>query len=238
MAEPVPSAAPRTGRAQARAAMVAEIKAIARRQLEEHGPDGLNLRAVARELGVVSSAVYRYFASRDELLTALIIDAYDAVGDAAEAAAADRAGDAPERLARVARSVRDWAVAHPRDYALVYGSPVPGYQAPDDTVSPALRVTAAFASVVVDGLAAGQIDPRPRGPIPAPVAADLAVIRTGLGADAPDEVLSRALLVWTGLFGHLSYTLFGHLHRGISDYDAFFEHQLERWIDLLVGDPA
>ena len=196
---------------------------------------------MARELGVVSSAVYRYFASRDELLTALIIDAYDAVGEAAEGAAADRSGDVRARVARLARAVRAWAVANPRDYALVYGSPVPGYQAPDDTVTPALRVTGAFVAVVVDGVASGEIDPGPwpgsPAPVPPSVAADFAGIRQGFAIDVPDEVLGRALIVWTALFGHLSYTLFGHLHRGITDYDAFFEHQLDRWIDLLVGAP-
>src|SRR6202046_3771698 len=80
-----PSAS-RTARERARAELTREIKQEARRQLAASGAQGLSLRAVARELGMVSSALYRYFPSRDELLTALIIDAYDALGEAAEAA--------------------------------------------------------------------------------------------------------------------------------------------------------
>ena len=77
-----------TARARAREALIAEIKDAAHRQLEENGASGISLRAVAQELGMASSAVYRYFPSRDDLLTALIIDAYDSLGEAAEAAAA------------------------------------------------------------------------------------------------------------------------------------------------------
>ena len=77
----------RTARERARAELTDEIKAVARRQLATVGAQGLSLRAVSRELGMVSSALYRYFPSRDDLLTVLIIDAYDALGEAAEAAA-------------------------------------------------------------------------------------------------------------------------------------------------------
>src|SRR5215472_7081460 len=96
------TSAGRTARERARAELTREIKQEARRQLAAHGAQGLSLRAVARELGMVSSALYRYFPSRDELLTALIIDAYDALGEAAEAASAGRpAADLPERVVGV-----------------------------------------------------------------------------------------------------------------------------------------
>ena len=117
-----------------------EIKDVARRQLGEHGSAGLSLRAVARELGMVSSAVYRYFPSRDELLTALIIDAYQAIADAAEHSESRvRRGDLAGRWLATARAMRRWAVEHPQEYALIFGSPVPGYQAPQDTIDPAAR---------------------------------------------------------------------------------------------------
>lgn len=226
---------PSTPRALARVERIAEIKAAARRQLAEVGSDALSLRAVARELGVVSSAVYRYFASRDELLTALIIDGYDAVGSAAEVAAEGSAGrSVGERWKAVARAVRSWAVANPHDYALIYGSPVPGYQAPVDTVSPALRAPLAAMAVVRDGVEAGEIDGSRTSPVPRAVHADFAVIRTGMGFDLSDEVLARSLAAWTGLLGHISYVLFGHLHNGITDEDAFFELQLARSADQLL----
>jgi AcrR family transcriptional regulator len=135
------TSAGRTARERARAELTREIKQEARRQLAAHGAQGLSLRAVARELGMVSSALYRYFPSRDELLTALIIDAYDALGDTAEAADAGQPpADIRGRWEATCRAVRDWALAHPHEYALIYGSPVPGYRAPQATVAPATRV--------------------------------------------------------------------------------------------------
>src|SRR4051812_28648339 len=116
------TSAPTTARARARAELTREILASAQRQLAEVGAAGLSLRAVARDLGMVSSAVYRYFSSRDELLTVLIVDAYDSVGDAAEAAAAAARGSTESRFVTVATAIRRWAVEHPHDYALIYGS--------------------------------------------------------------------------------------------------------------------
>src|ERR1700751_1788393 len=123
--------ASQTARERVRAELIREITEIARRPLATEGGAGLSLRAVAREMGMVSSAIYRYFPSRDDLLTALIVDGYNAIGEVAEEP--DRGcpdGDCPGRWLAVARAVRDWALTHPHEYALVYGSPVPGYQAP------------------------------------------------------------------------------------------------------------
>ena len=120
--------ASRTARERVREELTREIAEIARSQLATEGAAGLSLRAVAREMGMVSSAIYRYFPSRDDLLTALIIDGYNAIGLAAEQAdAACPPGDYTERWLAICRAVRDWALAHPHEYALVYGSPVPGY---------------------------------------------------------------------------------------------------------------
>src|SRR5215475_3467207 len=120
-----------TARERARAQITLEIKEEARRQLAAEGAQQLSLRAVARALGMVSSALYRYFPSRDDLLTALIIDAYDSLGSAAERAVADAktGADGGTRSGARARwracciAVRDWAIANPHEYALIYGSP-------------------------------------------------------------------------------------------------------------------
>ena len=145
-----------TARERARAVLTDEIKDAARRQLAVSGATGMSLRAVARELGMVSSALYRYFPTRDDLLTALIVDAYNALGAAAEHALA---GPAParERWIAACHAIRDWARSNPHEYALVYGSPVPGYRAPDATIGPASRVPLAFAGVVRDALATGEL---------------------------------------------------------------------------------
>ena len=225
-----------TARARARAQLTEEIKAAARRQLAEVGAAGLSLRAVARELGMVSSAVYRYFDSRDALLTALIVDAFDAVGTAAEGALEAAPADTGSRWLAVARAVRDWALAHPNDYALVYGSPVPGYRAPEDTIDPAARVSLVMLRILSEGVATGRIDTTPTASVPRPLHADLSRLRSLAAPGVPDEVLARGLLVWTGLFGAISYELFGHLHRVIEDYDRFFDHQMSRAGAYLVGE--
>lgn len=216
-----------TARARARTELTQEIKSAARRQLAEVGAAALSLRAVARELEMVSSAVYRYFPSRDDLLTALIVDAYDAVGSAAEEAERNEGGRFPERWLAVATAIRRWAIASPQEYALVYGSPVPGYRAPSDTIPPAMRVTGAALRVVADGLAAGEIDPRPRLPMPRAVKADLRALRDVV-PDLPDDVLARTLEAWAALLGSLNLELFGHLHNVVSDFDAYFAHQARR----------
>jgi AcrR family transcriptional regulator len=148
-------AATQTARDRARAELTSEIKAEARRQLAAGGAPQLSLRAVARELGMASSALYRYFPSRDDLLTALIIDAYDALGQQAERAdAALPQASSRARWRACCHAVRGWAIEHPHEYALIYGSPVPGYQAPRQTVAPAARVAAVFGGVLRDATAA------------------------------------------------------------------------------------
>src|SRR5690606_38690719 len=180
----------RTARERVRAELIREITGIARRQLATHGAHGLSLRAVAREMGMVSSAIYRYFPSRDDLLTALILDGYNAIGEAVAGADATRPRDDPTgrwlavwraapacalppppdahagRWLAVCRASRDWALAHPHEYALLYGSPVPGYRAPRDTVGPATRATAVYGRILADAHEAGVLDPPPVGPPP------------------------------------------------------------------------
>ena len=221
-------------RARVRAELTEEILTVARRHLAEQGAAALSLRAVARDVGMVSSAIYRYYASRDELLTALIVEAFDAVGEAAEQADAARPrDDLVGRWLAVARAVRRWAIANPQQYALVYGSPVPGYAAPQDTVDPAARVSLVLLGILVDGAAAGVLEDE-RIETSRAVRADLARLRA-VAPGVPDGVLVRGLAAWTGLFGHISYELFGHLHGVIDDYDGFFDLQMARTGEWLVG---
>ena len=122
------------------------------------GAAALSLRAIARDLGMVSSAIYRYFPSRDDLLTALIIDSYDRLGAAVEAA--DACGAPPRRLPAPAGARRRtpsaaWAVDHPSEWALLFGTPVPGYAAPQDTIPSATRYAAVLVAVLTDMAAAG-----------------------------------------------------------------------------------
>lgn len=215
-------------RARVRAELVQEIKQEARRQLAQAGAPALSLRAVARQLGMASSAIYRYFPSRDQLLTALIIDAYDTIGAATEAAdAACERQDFSGRWRADCNAVRNWALEHPHEYALVYGSPIPGYRAPEDTIGPASRVTLALAAVVRDAAAAGALR-EPFVPECAPALSTAAAIEAErLGPVAlpgvPEDAIVRALVAWTQLFGIVSFELFGHLAGVVEDINALFE---------------
>lgn len=226
----------RTIRARVREELTSEIKAIARRQL---GIDGANLslRAVARELGMVSSAVYRYFPSRDDLLTALIIDCYNELGEAAEAAEArvDRT-DLLGRWLAVGQAVRRWALANPAEYALIYGSPVPGYRAPVDTIGPASRPTMLILRLLADGFAAGVLAAAgPGAPLPAVVEADLRRLLVEAGLELPIELLARGTTAWIQLFGAVSFELFGRLNNLIeASRPDFFDYQL-RTVAAHVG---
>ena len=225
-----------TARDRARAELTAEIKDESRRQLAAGGADALSLRAVARELGMASSAIYRYFPSRDDLLTALIIDAYDALGGAVEQAIAGRrAGDHLARWRAACRTVREWALGHPHEYALIYGSPIPGYSAPRDTVEPAARIPFALLGVIRDCWLAGRLKP---------AATQLSMSRTmarqvdgvaGLTGmvDLPRPTLAAVLVAWTQLFGMVSFELFGHLEGVFDDKGAVFEHSVNQLAHLI-----
>ncbi|NKY85209.1 TetR/AcrR family transcriptional regulator [Nocardia veterana] len=199
-----------TPRSRARARTMDEIVRIGREHLAVHGAAALSLRAVARDLGVVSSAVYRYVRSRDELLTMLVVDGYTELADAVDAALAAAPADAATRLRVLARAVRDWALAEPARYGLLFGTPVPGYDAPaQETVAPGTRVVAALLRIVENAWRAGEIVPPETAPeVPAELSADIERIRGEFGLQMPDWVMARTLTVWTSLFGAVSFDVF------------------------------
>ncbi|WP_406509702.1 TetR/AcrR family transcriptional regulator [Streptomyces sp. NBC_00212] len=223
-------------RARARIEVTEAIKDEARKQLAADGATKLSLRAVARELGMVSSALYRYFPSRDDLLTALIVDAYDAVGEAAERALAEqRAAASPAtRWTAVCRAVRTWALAHPHEYALIYGSPVPGYTAPEATIGPAARVGLVLISIVRDAHQGKGIAPPP---LAAPVRAEAERMAADFVPDLPPAVAVALVAAWSQLFGLVSFEVFGQFHRVVEDREPFFTHsaeQLARSVGLVL----
>ncbi|MFI9555336.1 TetR/AcrR family transcriptional regulator [Nonomuraea endophytica] len=219
--------ASRTARERVRAELTKEIADIARRQLATEGAGGLSLRAVAREMGMVSSAIYRYFPSRDDLLTALIIDGYNAIGECVERAdAATDRGDHLGRWLAVCHAVRDWALDNPHEYALLYGSPVPGYQAPMDTVEAAVRDTVVFGRILSEANEAGALAPPDIAPAPpSSLAEDAALVRS-LMPGISDLVVFRAINAWTGLFGWVSFELFGQFNNTLDNRRTAFEHTM------------
>jgi AcrR family transcriptional regulator len=216
--------------------MISEIKAVARRHLETDGAN-LSLRAVARDMGMVSSAVYRYFASRDDLLTALILDAYNDLGaivEAADAAVTDRS-DLRGRWLAAARAIRGWARAKQAEYALLFGSPVPGYAAPPDTIAAAARTSLVLVQILADGYAAGLIKKtRTHRPLLASVVrADLAAVRDQIAPQLPEALLLLGMTGWLGLFGTVSFELFGQLNNVIEARAEFFDQQMELMCDVM-----
>lgn len=212
----------RGARERARIEVTAAIKDEARKQLAEEGAPKLSLRAVARELGMVSSALYRYFPSRDDLLTALIVDAFDAIGAAAEQAVAERAaGEVPpaERWVAVSCAVREWALAHPHEYALIYGSPVPGYIAPMDTVGPAARVGLVLIDIVRGAFRAGDLT---LPPLADELRADAERMAADFAEGVPPESVAALVAAWAQLFGLISFELFGQFNRVVEEREALF----------------
>lgn len=225
----------RTTRAEARLLQVERIKSTSRRLLAEKGAPGLSLREVAREMDVVSSALYRYFPTRDDLLTALIVDAYNDLGAFTERAAARAAGDDPRRqLHAAAAAIRKWARSNPHEYALLYGSPVPGYQAPQFTVEPAARVAMVLVGVITDAwrqanAAGGGTD-------------DSSELKGVLESRTMDEVMPGlaeslrvlSLMVWAQIFGCISFELFGHYKGTVRNATRFFEIVVDEAADLVL----
>jgi AcrR family transcriptional regulator len=227
-----------SARAVARRELTRAITTEARRQIALHGADALSLRAVARELGMASSALYRYFPSRDDLLTTLIIEAYTALGDALETADAnlDRQ-DVTRRWFAICRAARAWAKEHPHEYALLYGTPVPGYRAPRDTVDPAARIPLALLGPLRDGWRAGTVRFQRDVPMTSTLLQQLENVAEAIAADLPPTVVSAAIRAWTQLFGMISFELFGHLVGSVDPADDFFEFEIAS-IAMDLGFPA
>ena len=221
MPNPAPTTTPVTGaRARARAEVRAAILGAASKRLAEDGANELSFRAVARDVGMVSSAVYRYFASRDELLTALIIEAYDSLGDHIEANVASTSGrPAAARWVDAALAIRSWALAHPNDYALIYGTPIPGYAAPDDTVASGTRVSQALVRIVRE---ADQLEPIADRPVEPSLSESFSALRTELDVDVDDATTLAIITAWSQLFGLLTFELFGQTRNFVSDDEALF----------------
>ncbi|MFD3555864.1 TetR/AcrR family transcriptional regulator [Streptomyces goshikiensis] len=188
-----------------------EVKEKAWQQIAGSGASALSLNAIAKQMGMSGPALYRYFANRDELITELIRDAYRSLADAflavPDAGAGADAGEGRPALPELARVLRRWALADPHRYFLVYGTPVPGYHAPQDITG----IASEMMSVLLDACAAA-------GPEPA-TAADAHAFEEHLAdhrdwaeghPDAAPAALRLAMTFWSRLHGALSLELAGH----------------------------
>jgi len=206
------------------------VKSTARAQLTEVGAAGLTLGGVAERAGLAITVVTASFADRDALLTALIIDAYNASGDALEVADAEAraAGAEPgARLLAATRGLRRWSIANPGEFALIYGSPVPGYDAPPETVPPAARTPAALAGILGEALLSGALTPPARAIPGPPLVLPAAVELFGGQPPAPfSDLLERGIVLWSNLVGLLVFEVFSRTHDSVRDQAAFFDYAI------------
>ncbi len=224
---------PLSRRARYRAATREEAKGIALRQLAAGGGEAVSLNAIGKEMGVSGPALYRYFASRDALLTELIVDAYGDLAATIEAAdVAARQGDeaAPrERLRAFAAAFRAWALAQPHRYLLLYGTPVPGYVAPAGTVDLARRilipVLVALAALPAPATAA---DPRLSA-----LDAQFALWARETDQQTPGPVLRRSMAWWTRLHGAISLEIEGHFAGMGFDPALLYAAEVEALLDAM-----
>lgn len=215
-------------RRESRERIERDIIAIGRRHLVTEGAAGLSVRAIARELGMVSSAVYRYVASRDDLLTLLLIDAYTELADAVDLANRSTTGSWVERAMASARAARQWAIDQPACWALLYGSPVPGYHAPAErTVGPGTRVVGALFAAVAAGIDAGDVAV-PNIEVPQAISADFDAVREEFSFTGDDATVLRCFVLWAALIGAISLEVFGQYGADtLSDPAAVFDRQIE-----------
>ncbi|MFT3662048.1 MAG: TetR/AcrR family transcriptional regulator [Gordonia sp. (in: high G+C Gram-positive bacteria)] len=220
-------------RARRRQELDRRILDAGRAQLAEVGAAALSVRAIARELGMVSSAVYRYVESRDELLTRLVVASYDDLADHVESAVTAAPGSAADRVRTALRAFRAWAVGHPAEYALLYGSPVPGYAAPAErTTGPGTRVIGLLLRLCAE---AGASPAAPAPPPGAPLNAELEAIAAEFDVELTSAELVTATTLWTWLLGAVGQEVTGgYGPETFSDPSALFEAQL-RWQLSVAG---
>lgn len=209
--------------------MLERIMDAAVHQLTKVGPGDLSMRSIARDMGVSVGALYRHVADRDAVLTLLIMRAYDGLGDAIDTAVAEQpAGAHLRRWTAIWRTAREWSLARPHEFSLIYGSPVIGFHAPEETIGPATRIIGALGSVALDSWLSAE-GPELAGDVSINPA-DLGRIRTWIGGQYGlsdhAEVIPEAMIVgilrsWTELIGMIGFELFGHYRNSVEDPGTF-----------------
>jgi AcrR family transcriptional regulator len=215
-----PSVTPTTRRERLRAELTAEIKAVARRQLEAGGAGGVSWRGIAREVGMSPASLYTYFESLDDLYTHLIADSFHS-----HAAALQRAVDAmagrplPDRLFAAKVAYREWAIRHPGEFRLLYNNLLPDYEAPEDgpTTAANLAVGAVFLVLLQEGWHNGELAPARPGPV-----VETEKFRSSYGIDISSDEFRTAIGAWGMIHGLTSLEVNNHLDADWVDAPAVF----------------
>lgn len=223
-------ATPLSRRERSRIATIDEIKSTARQLMRESGTTDVRFTDIARVMGMTPPALYRYFADRDELLTALIVDGYQDLG-ARIAAARDAVptGDIAGRWVAAAGAYREWAREEPQQFTLVLGLPVPGYVAPEE------GPTTQAAKAAMDELAHLFIHAAQLRKLRKPLIRDVSPAMAACHLDqhseqegvVSSETYQAMLQVWAMLHGFTCLEAYGHLDwLGPSARDALFLSQM------------
>jgi len=219
-------ARPPSRRERRRQDTLEEIKTLARRQLAEQGPGGVSLRAIAREMGTASSALYRYFGSYEDLINELCVDAYTAVADSVDASVDEQASDDHAgRWRAVCQAYRRWSLDNPANFALIFGTPVPGYQAPEEVTGPAAtRFLGMALEVYFASVRAGAADlDRTQVPPTLELGSLAHSLLAHTDADIPPRLTLVVLNAWASLLGYLTAEIFGSLSRLVGDTDQLYQ---------------
>lgn len=221
-----------TRRERLRSATVSEIKAGARRLLVSGGPQAISLRAIARDMGMTAPAIYRYFPSLDALVVALAEDLMDELADVVAAAGAAAGDDTGRQLAAMARAFRHWAVAHPVEFALIFGTPVPSMEGfapdcgPDD---PGARFGRPYLEAFLKLWQQAPWPTPPREFMLERLGPHLGPLRESHG-DLPIEVAYSFLSGWTRLYGLVAMEIFNQLRWALTDPEALFETEIAMFL--------
>lgn len=212
------------------------IKVTAWKQIQEHGAAALSLRRIARALGIAAPSIYHYFANRDELVTALIVDAFNSLAESQRQALAAAPPDDPAaRLTALAWAYRAWAVSHPQRYQLIFGTPIPGYVAPEEITLPA--ATAGFvplSEVLQAGQASGRLKVERLAPLTPALKAMLAAWQRVEGR-SHIEVLYLALVFWSRMHGLMMFETNRQYPSFITDPGEIFEREIQHMIGQYLG---
>jgi AcrR family transcriptional regulator len=229
-------ARPKREQAHERGESIALIKAAAHRQMAARGTAGLSLRGIARELGITAPAIYNYFARLDDLITALIVDAFTDLADAIEAAesAVESEACGPKVLASCL-AYREWAITHPVDFQLIYGNPIPGYVAPAEVTVPlARRPFDGLFHLFLHAHRTGELTvPVEYSPVPSSISEHFAAWLPASGYDFPDALLCLLMSGWARIHGMVMLELFEHIGPVVGDPAAFYRYELEAFMTRL-----
>ncbi len=207
-----------------------QIKVAARSLMEEHGTAGLTLRGVARLLGVTAPAIYNYFPRMEDLITALIVDAFTDLAENMEKARSDANEQTiAEQITAMVMAYRNWAIRHPIDFLLIFGNPIPGYQAPEDITTPlARRPFLGLFELYTEALEKGElVIPEPYQQIPTNILKHIAGWIPGSTHRMPGGLVLLLMSGWSRIHGLVSLELLHHTGPVIGDTAALYEVEIK-----------